>query len=105
MGAVSKTFYASQMGIDPANLVMISVMPCIAKKYEATLPINSSSKLRDVENVLTTRELAKMFKEAGVDLRNMPNEDFDDPLGKSTGAGVTSGATGGVLKGCRAYDI
>ncbi len=98
MGAVSKTFYASQMGIDPANLVMISVMPCIAKKYEATLPINSSSKLRDVDYVLTTRELAKMFKEAGVDLRNMPNEEFDDPLGKSTGAGVIFGATGGVLE-------
>jgi NADH-quinone oxidoreductase subunit G len=98
MGAVSKTFYASQIGIDPANLVMISVMPCIAKKYEVTLPINSSGQQRDVDYVLTTRELAKMFKEAGVDLREMPNEEFDDPLGKSTGAGVIFGATGGVLE-------
>jgi NADH-quinone oxidoreductase subunit G len=65
---------------------------------EVTLPINSSGQLRDVDYVLTTRELARMFKEAGVDLRDMPNEEFDDPLGKSTGAGVIFGATGGVLE-------
>ena len=84
------------MGLDPEDVVVISVMPCIAKKYEAA---NSQrDERRDVDHVITTRELAKMFKEAGVDLRHMPDESFDNPLGESSGAGVIFGATGGVLE-------
>ncbi|MBN1430384.1 MAG: iron hydrogenase small subunit [Anaerolineae bacterium] len=98
VGAVSKSYYAEQMGIDPKDLVMISVMPCIAKKYEAAMPEHSRDGLPDVDYVITTRELAKMFKESGIDLRYMPDESFDHPLGESTGAGVIFGATGGVLE-------
>lgn len=97
-GAVSKSYYADKMGIAPEDLVMVSVMPCIAKKYEADLPEHRHGDLRDVDYVITTRELAKMLKESGIDLRYMPDETFDDPLGESTGAGVIFGATGGVLE-------
>lgn len=98
VGAVSKSYYAAQMGIEPENMVMVSVMPCIAKKYEAALPEHQANGMRDVDYVITTRELAKMLKEAGIDLRYMPDEGFDDPLGESTGAGVIFGASGGVLE-------
>jgi len=97
-GAISKTYYAQKMGIAPEDMVMISVMPCLAKKYEAALPEHERNGLRDVDYVITTRELAKMLKESGIDLRYMPEEQFDDPLGESTGAGVIFGATGGVLE-------
>ena len=97
-GAVAKNYYAKKMGIDPENLVMVSVMPCIAKKYEAALPYQQVNGIPDVDYVITTRELAKMLKEGSVDLRYMPDEDFDNPLGESTGAGVIFGATGGVLE-------
>ena len=98
VGAVSKSYYAAKMGINPEDLVMVSVMPCIAKKYEAALPENQVNGLADVDYVITTRELAKMLKEAGIDLRYMADEGFDDPLGESTGAGVIFGASGGVLE-------
>lgn len=98
IGAVSKSYYASKMGIEPKDLVMVSVMPCIAKKYEAALPEHRANDLADVDYVITTRELAKMLKESGIDLRHMPDEGFDDPLGESTGAGVIFGASGGVLE-------
>jgi len=97
-GAVSKSYYAAKIGIDPKDLVMVSVMPCIAKKYEAALPEHNRAGIPDVDYVITTRELAKMLKESGIDLRYMPDEGFDDPLGESTGAGVIFGATGGVLE-------
>jgi NADH-quinone oxidoreductase subunit G len=97
-GAISKSYYASKTGVDPKDIVMVSVMPCIAKKYEAALPEHSHGDMRDVDYVITTRELAKMLKESGIDLRYMPDEGFDDPLGESTGAGVIFGATGGVLE-------
>jgi NADH-quinone oxidoreductase subunit G len=87
-GAVAKTYYAEKMGIDPKNVVMVSVMPCIAKKYEAALPSEMTYGIRDVDIVLTTRELAKMLKEGSVDLRHIQEEEFDNPLGFSTGAGI-----------------
>lgn len=97
-GAVSKSYYAAKMGIKPEDVVVVSVMPCIAKKYEATLPEHCTNGLLDVDLVITTRELAKMLKESGIDLRYMPDEGFDDPLGEATGAGVIFGASGGVLE-------
>ena len=98
MGAVIKTYYAEQMGIDPEDVIVVAVMPCLAKKYEAALAEQERDGVRDVDYVITTRELARMFKEAGVDLRYMPEEDFDHPLGESSGAGIIFGATGGVLE-------
>lgn len=97
-GSIAKTYYAKKMGIDPKDLVVVSVMPCIAKKYEANLPYQNTYGIKDVDYSITTRELAKMLKEGSVDLKFMPEEDFDDPLGESTGAGVIFGATGGVLE-------
>lgn len=97
-GAIVKTYYAQKMGYNPEDIVVVSIMPCIAKKYEAALPSEMTYGIRDVDYVLTTRELAKMLKEGSVDLRHMPEEDFDNPLGQSTGAGVIFGGTGGVLE-------
>lgn len=98
LGTIAKTYYAQQIGIKPEEMKMVSVMPCIAKKYEAARPEHCSSGARDVDYVITTRELSKMFKEAGIDLRYLEDEDFDNPLGESTGAGNIFGATGGVLE-------
>jgi len=97
-GAIAKNYYAEKMGIDPKDLVMVSVMPYIAKKYEAALPYQNTHGIQDVDFSITTRELAKMLKEGSVDLKYMNEENFDDPLGESTGAGVIFGATGGVLE-------
>ena len=97
-GSIAKNYYAKKMGMDPKDVVVVSVMPCIAKKYEANLPYQKSNGLKDVDFSITTRELAKMLKEGSVDLKFMPDESFDNPLGESTGAGVIFGATGGVLE-------
>jgi NADH-quinone oxidoreductase subunit G len=97
-GAIVKTYYAEKMGLDPKNIVVVSIMPCIAKKYEAALPGEETYGLRDVDLVLTTREVAKMLKEGSIDLRHVQEEDFDDPMGQSSGAGVIFGGTGGVLE-------
>jgi NADH-quinone oxidoreductase subunit G len=97
-GSIAKNYYAKKMGMDPKDVVVVSVMPCIAKKYEANLPYQKSNGLQDVDYSITTRELAKMLKEGSVDLKFMPEESFDNPLGESTGAGVIFGATGGVLE-------
>lgn len=97
-GTIAKTFYAAKIGVKPEDLIVISVMPCLAKKYEANQPHHQTNGVRDVDYVITTRELSKMLKEAGVDLRYMPDEEFDSPLGEATGAGVIFGATGGVLE-------
>ena len=97
-GAVIKTYYAEKMGIDPKNIVVVSIMPCIAKKYEAALPSELTYGIRDVDYVITTREAAKMLKEGSVDLRHIQEEEFDNPLGMSSGAGVIFGGTGGVLE-------
>ena len=97
-GTMAKTFYARKIGVSAQDVVSISVMPCIAKKWESARPEHASSGARDVDYVITTRELAKMFKEAGIDLRHMDDEEFDNPLGESTGAGILFGGTGGVLE-------
>ncbi len=98
-GAVIKTYYAEKMGIDPAKIFVVSVMPCTAKKYEAgRIELNNSSGCKDVDAVLTTRELAQMIKEAGLEFTKLEDSDFDNPMGNSTGAAVIFGATGGVLE-------
>lgn len=97
-GALAKSYYAEQMGLKPEEIFVVSIMPCTAKKYEAKRPEMSRNGIPDVDVVLTTRELARMFKEAGIDFVNLPDEDYDRPLGVSTGAGVIFGATGGVME-------
>jgi NADH-quinone oxidoreductase subunit G len=97
-GAIAKTYYAQKMGIDPKDVVMVSIMPCIAKKYEAALPSEETYGLRDVDIVLTTRELAKMLKEGSINLNHIKDEEFDNPLGISSGAGAIFGGSGGVLE-------
>ncbi len=97
-GALAKTYYAQKMGIDPANIVSVSIMPCVAKKFECDRPEMNSSGYKDVDYVLTTREAAGMMKEAGIDLPSIADSEYDDPLGMSTGAGVIFGNTGGVME-------
>ncbi|BBE31562.1 ferredoxin [Tepiditoga spiralis] len=102
-GSIVKSFYAEKMRIDKENIIVVSIMPCTAKKYERTRPELKG----DVDYVLTTRELGKMFKEAGIDLLNLPESKYDDPLGKSSGAAVLFGATGGVMEAAlrTAYEV
>lgn len=97
-GALAKTYYAELAGIDPKDIVSVSIMPCTAKKFEAQRPEMNSSGYRDVDYVLTTRELGRMIKEGGVDFVNLPDEDYDAPMGEYTGAGTIFGATGGVME-------
>ena len=97
-GALIKTFYAQQIGVDPANIVSVAVMPCSAKKFECNRPEMNSSGFRDVDYGLTTREMAKMIKEAGIYLPEMPKSHFDSPFGDASGAGLIFGATGGVME-------
>lgn len=97
-GALAKTYYAEKAGINPQEIVSVSIMPCTAKKYEASRPEMQSSGYPDVDVVLTTRELSRMLKQAGIDFANLPEEEYDDPLGISTGAAVIFGATGGVME-------
>ena len=85
-GAMIKSYYAERAGIDPKNIAVVSVMPCTAKKFEAKRPELSNAGLQDVDVVITTRELARMIKEAGIDFVNLPDEDFDPLMGESTGA-------------------
>lgn len=98
MGAVVKSYYAEKNSIDPANIFVVSIMPCTAKKFEAARPELSATGYPDVDVVLTTRELAKMIKQAGIDFVNLTDEDFDPTLGDSSGAAVIFGATGGVME-------
>ena len=98
MGALVKSFYAEKAGIDPADIYMISVMPCTAKKYEIQRPEMEVVGRRDVDAVLTTRELARMIKSAGIDFADLPDEKFDDPLGLCSGAADIFGVTGGVME-------
>ncbi len=97
-GAVIKTYYAQQKGIDPKDIISVSLMPCSAKKFECNRPEFNDSGYKDVDYALTTRELAKMCKEAGIDLPKMAKSDFDDPFGTATGSGVIFAATGGVME-------
>lgn len=97
-GAVIKGFYAARAGIDPAGVVSVSLMPCTAKKFEAARPEMADSGYRDVDVSLTTRELARMIRECGIRLPDLPESDFDDPFGTASGSGVIFGATGGVME-------
>lgn len=97
-GAIAKTYYAEKMGIDPKNIVMVSVMPCTAKKFEIGREDQDAAGVPDVDIALTTRELARMIKRVGINFPHLPDEKFDDPLGRSSGAGTIFGATGGVME-------
>lgn len=97
-GAIVKSYYAEKMGIDPKNIVSVSIMPCTAKKFEIGRDDQAGAGVPDVDIALTTRELARMIERAGIQFTALPDEKFDDPLGTSTGAGVIFGATGGVME-------
>jgi NADH-quinone oxidoreductase subunit G len=97
-GAIAKTYLANKLGVSPSDLVVVSVMPCLAKKYEASREEFSHDGVRDVDIVISTRELGVMIKEAGVQFADLEDGQYDDPLGESTGAAVIFGATGGVLE-------
>lgn len=97
-GAAAKTYYAEKMGIDPKNIVMVSIMPCTAKKFETGRADENAAGVPDVDYALTTRELGRMIERAGINFHALPDEEFDEPLGISTGAGVIFGATGGVME-------
>jgi len=97
-GAMAKTYYAEKAEIDPKDIVVVSIMPCTAKKYEASREEMNSSGFQDVDFVLTTRELGRMLKQGGINLKRLPEEEFDAPLGLSTGAGSIFGVTGGVME-------
>ncbi len=106
-GALAKTYYAQKRNIDPKNIVSVSIMPCVAKKFEADRPEMRSSGYKDVDYVLTTRELARMIKQAGLDFNSLPEDNYDSIMGESTGAAVIFGATGGVMEAAlrTAYEI
>ncbi|MCD6311161.1 MAG: iron hydrogenase small subunit [Elusimicrobia bacterium] len=120
-GPIAKTYYAEKLKMDPRKIYVVSVMPCTAKKFEAQRPemtsafdfwkkkmhLNEKDRFFDVDAVLTTREAARMMKEAGIDFVNLPDEEFDKPLGISTGAGTIFGASGGVMEAAlrTAYEV
>ena len=106
-GALAKTYYAQKKKIDPSKIVSVSIMPCTAKKYEADRPEMRASGFKDIDYVLTTRELAVMIKQAGLDFRNLEPSNYDSFMGDSTGAAVIFGATGGVMEAAlrTAYEI
>lgn len=97
-GAVIKTYYADKMGIDPKDIVSVSVMPCTAKKFEIGREDQSAVGVPDVDIAITTRELSRMIMRAGINFAYLPDEEFDSPLGEDTGAAVIFGATGGVME-------
>jgi len=120
-GAVAKTYYAELMNVDPRDIVVVSIMPCVAKKFEAKRPemkdaydywktklnLTEGEVFPDVDHVITTREAARMMKEAGIFLPDLPDEKFDEPLGLSTGAATIFGASGGVMEAAirTAYEV
>ncbi len=106
-GAIAKTYFADKIGISRKDLVVVSIMPCLAKKYECQREEFSTDNNRDVDFSISTRELAAFIKQANIDLNNLPDGDFDNPLGESTGAGVIFGATGGVIEAAvrTAYEL
>jgi len=120
-GAIAKTYYAEQEGLDPRNVRVVSIMPCTAKKFEAgrsemdgafdywkaKMGLAEDQRFADVDYALTTRELASMFKRVGIQFSSLPDEQFDNPLGMSTGAAVIFGATGGVMEAAlrTAYEV
>lgn len=97
-GAVAKSYYARELNKAPEDIFCVSVMPCVAKKYEAAVPEVSDAAARDVDVVLTTRELDRMLQAMQINVAALPEEDFDSPLGRGSGAGVIFGITGGVME-------
>ena len=97
-GAIIKSYYADKAGIDKKDIYSVAIMPCTSKKFEAARPEHSTSGAQDIDASLTTRELARMIKQAGIDFANLPDEEFDQPFGEATGAGVIFGTTGGVME-------
>lgn len=97
-GSVMKTYYAEKIGVAPEKITVVSVMPCVAKKFESNRPELTESDKSDVDYVITTRELAQMIKDFALDFPNLPESEFDDPLGESSGAGVIFGQSGGVME-------
>ncbi len=97
-GAILKTYYAEKESIDPKKLYVVSVMPCIAKKFERQRPEMKEEELYDVDNVITTRELARMIKQANIEFEKLQDSKFDNPMGEATGAGAIFGVTGGVME-------
>ena len=97
-GAIAKSYYAEKIGVRPEDLIVVSVMPCLAKKYEASREEFSHNGVHDVDIVISTRELADMIREAGIQFSQLEDQEYDSPLGESTGAAVIFGATGGVLE-------
>lgn len=107
LGAIAKSYYAEKAEINPAKIKVVSVMPCTAKKFEADRPELSGTGFADVDAVITTRELARMIKQARINFNDLPDEDFDKLLGESTGASVIFGTTGGVMEAAlrTAYEV
>jgi NADP-reducing hydrogenase subunit HndD len=97
-GAIIKSYYAEKMGIDPAKIYVVSVMPCIAKKFERTRDNMQGAGFDDVDAVITTRELARMIKQAHIEFTGLEDSGFDDPMGEATGAAAIFGTTGGVME-------
>jgi NADP-reducing hydrogenase subunit HndD len=97
-GALTKTYYADKVGIDPKDIVSVSIMPCTAKKFEAERPEMKSSGFQDIDFGLTSRELAKMIEQAGIDFPKLPDSKYDTIMGEGSGAGIIFGATGGVME-------
>ena len=97
-GALAKTYYPQEAEIDPAKIVSVSIMPCTAKKYEAQRPEMRSSGYQDVDYVLTTREIARMIREAGIDFAALQDDPAEQLMGAYTGAATIFGATGGVME-------
>jgi len=97
-GAILKSYFAEKEGIDPAKICVVSVMPCVAKKFERTREEMKNDGLDNVDAVITTRELAKMIKQANLDFVNLEDTEFDNPMGEATGAGAIFGTTGGVME-------
>lgn len=108
LGVLIKSYYAKTLGLDPKNITVVSVMPCVAKKYEAARPeLSQGEETSDVDIVITTRELARMIREASIHFDHLKDQEFDHPLGESTGAAVIFGASGGVLEAAlrTAYEV
>ncbi|MFA4886432.1 MAG: [FeFe] hydrogenase, group A, partial [Desulfotomaculaceae bacterium] len=97
-GALTKTYFAEKEGLDPKKIVVVAIMPCTAKKFEASRPEMGTGDFKDVDWVLSTRELARMIRQSGINFHDLPDEDYDTPMGIASGAGAIFGSTGGVIE-------
>ncbi|MBU1412187.1 iron hydrogenase small subunit, partial [Myxococcota bacterium] len=106
-GALIKTYVAKKMSVEPKDIVSVSLMPCTAKKFECNRPEMNASGFKDVDFGLTTRELGQMIRETGIKILELPESDFDNPIGHGSGAGMIFGATGGVMEAAlrTAYEL